>query len=86
MLKVLYICITQRHDFRLVVLAAFVCIFGCFTAVNLFVRARETLGKRRLALVCAAAGVLGAGVWTTRFIAELAFQPGLPPSTLRIRK
>jgi NO-binding membrane sensor protein with MHYT domain len=28
--------------------------------------------------VCAAAGVFGAGVWTTHFIAELAFKSGLP--------
>jgi PAS domain S-box-containing protein len=77
-LKVLYSCITEQHDIRLVVLAGLVCIFGCFTAINLFVRAREAAGRRRLALVSAAAGVFGAGVWTTHFIAELAFKPGLP--------
>ena len=78
MLKVLYSCITEQHDIRLVVLAGLVCIFGCFTAINLFVRAREAVGPRRFALVSAAAGVFGAGVWTTHFIAELAFKPGLP--------
>jgi len=77
-LKVLYSCITEQHDIRLVVLAGLVCIFGCFTAINLFVRAREAVGPRRFALVSAAAGVFGAGVWTTHFIAELAFKPGLP--------
>jgi len=77
-LKVLYSCITEQHDIRLVVLAGLVCIFGCFTAINLFVRAREAVGQRRFALVSAAAGVFGAGVWTTHFIAELAFKPGLP--------
>ncbi len=77
-LKTLYTCITEQHDLRLVILAGIVCIFGCFTAVNLFVRAREAIGKRRLALVSAAAAVFGAGVWTTHYIAELAFKPGLP--------
>jgi NO-binding membrane sensor protein with MHYT domain len=76
--KTVYTCITDRHDLRLVLLAAIVCIFGCFTAVNLFVRAREAIGKRRLALVSAAAAVFGAGVWTTHYVAELAFKPGLP--------
>jgi NO-binding membrane sensor protein with MHYT domain len=78
MLKVLFSCIREQHDLRLVVLAACVCIFGCFTAVNLLVPAREAAGKRRLALVSTAAGVFGASVWTTHFIAELAFEPGLP--------
>src|SRR6516165_5428907 len=78
MLKVLYSCIREQHDPRLVILAACVCVFGCFTAVNLLVPAREAAGKRRLALMSAAAGVFGVSVWTTHFIAELAFKPGLP--------
>jgi diguanylate cyclase len=78
MLKVLFSCIREQPDLRLVVLAACVCIFGCFTAVNLLVPAREAAGNRRLALVSTAAGVFGASVWTTHFIAELAFKPGLP--------
>ena len=78
MLKVLYACIKDQHDIRLVALAAFICIFGCLTAINLFVRAREAFGRRRLALATAAAVVLGAGVWATHVVAELAFKPGLP--------
>ena len=70
MLKVLYSCIREQHDLGLVILAACVCVFGCFTAVNLLVPAREAAGKRRLALVSTAAGVFGASVWTTHFIAE----------------
>jgi NO-binding membrane sensor protein with MHYT domain len=77
-LKVLYSCLTEQHDIWLVMLAGLICIFGCCTAINLFVRAREAAGQRRLALVSTAAAVFGAGVWTTHFIAELAFKPGLP--------
>jgi NO-binding membrane sensor protein with MHYT domain len=73
-----YSCIKEQHDLRLVVLAACVCVFACFTAVNLLVPAREAAGKRCLALMSTAAGVFGASVWTTHFIAELAFKPGLP--------
>src|SRR6266849_9265829 len=78
MLRILYTCVTQQHDIRLVFLAGFVCICGCFTATNLFVRARETTGRRRLALVSAAGAIFGVGVWATHFVAELAFEPGLP--------
>lgn len=78
MFRLLYTCITEHHDIRLTVLAGFISIIGCFTAINLFVRAREATGRRRLALVSAAGAVFGAGVWATHFVAELAFEPGLP--------
>jgi PAS domain S-box-containing protein len=76
--RVLYLCVAEQHDIRLVALAGFVCVIACFTAINLLVRGREAGGKRQLALVSAAAAVFGAGVWTTHFVAELAFTPGLP--------
>lgn len=78
MFEVLCAYITEEHDIRLVILAGCACIFGSFTGVSLLVRAREAFGKRRLALLSAAAAVFGAGVWTTHFVAELAFKPGLP--------
>jgi len=77
-LNVIYSCLTQRHDIRLVALAGLICIFACFTAINLFYRARDASGNRRFALVSGAAAVFGAGVWATHFVAELAFEPGLP--------
>jgi diguanylate cyclase len=76
--KVLYACIVEQHDIRLFILGGCICIFGCFTAVSLLVRAQETFGKQRLVRLSGAATVFGAGVWTTHFIAELAFKPGLP--------
>lgn len=79
MLQTLYICVKNEHDIRLVALAGFICIFGCFTAVNLFAHAREASGGRRhMALLSSAAAVFAAGVWATHFVAELAFKPGLP--------
>jgi signal transduction histidine kinase/NO-binding membrane sensor protein with MHYT domain len=77
-LKILYTCITEEHDIRLVVLAGFVCLFASLTAINFLVRAREVVGSRRLAPAAAAAAVFGAGVWTMHFVAELGFKPGLP--------
>lgn len=78
MFDAVYRCLTQQHDLRLVVLAGFISIFACFESINLFFRGREAVGKRGLALLSGAAGVFGAGVWATHFVAELAFQPGLP--------
>jgi len=78
MLQLLYDCIVEQHDLRLVVLAAFVCLFACFTAVNLLADAQVSSGTRRDLWHAAAATVFGVGVWTTHFIAELAYRPGIP--------
>ena len=78
MVKVLYLCIAQEHDLRLVFLAAFICVFDCLTGMNLFVRARDASGKRQFLFLSGAALVFATGVWATHFVAELAFRPGLP--------
>ncbi|HXQ53399.1 MAG TPA: MHYT domain-containing protein [Stellaceae bacterium] len=80
MLKVIYLCVTEQHDLRLVALAGFICLFACFTACNIFARAGEARGGRRLLWVAAVSFVFGCGVWTTHFVAELAYRPGLPVS------
>jgi signal transduction histidine kinase len=71
-------CIGTEHDLRLVVLAALICLFSCFTACGLIQRAREATSERAWSWLVAAAGVFGCGVWATHFIAELAYAPGLP--------
>lgn len=78
MLRVLYTCIVEQHDYRIVAIAALVCVFACFTAVNLFSQARDTDDRRRTKWLLAAAIVFGAGIWATHFVAELAFRPGMP--------
>jgi signal transduction histidine kinase len=78
MLRV-YGCITEQHDLRLVLLAVVICSFGCYTSLSLLTRARR--GHERLVAwrwLTAAAVVGGASVWTTHFVAMLAFQPGIP--------
>src|SRR5262245_42853086 len=66
-------CITQQHDVRLVLLAAAVCFISCFTALGLLARARlhQTIHWSWLS---AASVVAGAGVWSTHFIAMLAYK------------
>jgi NO-binding membrane sensor protein with MHYT domain len=78
MLRVIYACIVEQHDLRLVVLAGLLCLFSCFTAANLFLHAAEARGRPRHLWHIAAAIVLGAGVWATHFVAELAYDPGIP--------
>src|SRR6202162_6481549 len=75
MLRVLA-CITDQHDLRLVVLAAFVCGFACYTALGLLARAGSPERSKNIAWLSGAAIVFGSGVWATHFVAELAFKPG----------
>ena len=73
-----YACIADRHDPRLVVLAALICLMSCATALSLASRARRDSRLGRSPWLWAAATVAGAGVWATHFVAMLAFRPGLP--------
>ena len=77
MLRVLA-CITQDHDWRLVILAGVICLFASFAALSLLARAATTQGRARLIWLGATAAVTGSGVWATHFVAMLAFRPNLP--------
>ncbi len=80
MLEKLYQCIIIDHDYRLVLLAAVICAFSCFTAINL---QQHTAGSQKqyrnrwLILTGIAAGI---GVWATHFVAMLAYDAGSPKS------
>jgi signal transduction histidine kinase len=77
-------CISEQHDLRLVVLAAFICLFATHTAFSLLARAGEAAGRDASARwacwvwIAAASAVTGSGVWTTHFVAMLAFKSNLP--------
>ena len=75
MYQVLY-CLTDEHDWRLVALAAAVCLLASAAAISLFQRARATRGSGRLAWIVLDAAVSGCGIWATHFIAMLAYAPG----------
>ncbi len=70
-------CLTAEHDWRLVAVAAVVCLFASLTAVNLFNRARATNGRPRAVWIIAAAVAAGFGIWATHFVAMLAYEPGI---------
>ena len=76
MLRV-YTCIVQEHDLRLVVVAGLICLLAAFTAFATFERAREATRRRGL-WIALAAFVSGTGIWSTHFVAMLAFEPDLP--------
>jgi diguanylate cyclase (GGDEF)-like protein len=66
-------CITQQHDLRLILCALLICCFACFTTVNMLWRAASHSGRGQAAWLFGAAIVFGSGVWTTHFVAMLAF-------------
>jgi signal transduction histidine kinase/CheY-like chemotaxis protein len=74
----LYECVTQQHDPRLVLLAILICFWGCFTALSLLSRAKRPDGSVHTVWLTFAAAAGGAGIWSTHFIAMLAYQPGIP--------
>ncbi len=74
----LYECVAHQHDPRLVSLAVLICFWGCFTALSLLSRAKRPGGDvHSLWLTCAAAAG-GACIWSTHFVAMLAYRPGFP--------
>jgi diguanylate cyclase (GGDEF)-like protein/PAS domain S-box-containing protein len=70
-------CLAVEHDLRLVLLAALVCFLSCYTAVSLIQRARSAEGNGRALWLCVAGVASGFGIWTTHFIAILAYDPGV---------
>jgi diguanylate cyclase (GGDEF)-like protein len=77
MLRVLD-CLETQHDSWLVLLAGCVCLLTSLAAVNLFQRARAVGGRASLLWLGTAGAVTGCGVWSTHFIAMLAYTPGFP--------
>jgi signal transduction histidine kinase len=78
MLRV-YACITEQHDLGLVVVAGLICALAAFTALSLQARAAESDRTAvRVRWLTAAAVVTGCGVWSTHFVAMLAFKPDVP--------
>jgi methyl-accepting chemotaxis protein len=69
-------CLATEHDWRLVIVAGVVCFLASVTAINLFNRARATMGRASAIWIIAAGAATGSGIWATHFIAMLAYNPG----------
>jgi diguanylate cyclase (GGDEF)-like protein/PAS domain S-box-containing protein len=70
-------CLTEEHDWRLVVLAGLVCLLASLVAVCLFHRARAADARARQAWLLLAGAATGCGIWATHFIAMLAYEPSV---------
>ena len=77
MLRVLD-CLTQQHDWRLVVLALGVCALGSYAALTLLNHVRVAQGRSRWGWLAATAVANGFSIWATHFIAMIAFSPDGP--------
>lgn len=73
-----YSCLAQEHDLWLVLLAGLICTFASFTAFTLVGRARAATGWARRGWLSTAAIATGFSIWTTHFVAMLAYDAGLP--------
>ena len=78
-------CIATEHDLRLVVLAALICATAAFTSFRIYARATNARAMqdhqyRRLAWLGLTGLSTGAGIWSTHFVAMLAYDFGLPNS------
>ncbi len=71
-------CLFIEHDLRLVVLAAMVCISGCWITFGLFDRALKSTGLQRMGWNFQTGVAAGASVWCTHFVAMLAYEPNVP--------
>jgi diguanylate cyclase (GGDEF)-like protein len=70
-------CIVQQHEIGLVLIAALICTVACFTTFNMLSRGEAASRLPRWAWRFGAALVFGGGVFSTHFVAELAYHPGV---------
>jgi NO-binding membrane sensor protein with MHYT domain/methyl-accepting chemotaxis protein len=74
----IYNCLTDQHDWRLVIIAAVVCFLASTVTIQLLHRAFVAKAKKRVMWIVVAGVVAGCGIWTTHFIAMLAYEPNVP--------
>lgn len=73
-----YNCIVTSHHLWLVGLAAVICTLASLAAMRLLRHARRARRRVRPVWLAIAALSTGFGIWSTHFIAMLAFSPGIP--------
>ncbi len=73
-----FLCITMQHNWALVGLAALVCVAATFATFFLYSKVPTFPRWRRWAWLSMTGIVAGSGIWTTHFVAMLAFKTGLP--------
>jgi diguanylate cyclase (GGDEF)-like protein len=71
-------CLTTDHDSWLVVLAALVCIATTLTSFLMYSIADSYSGPRRFMWAALTGVAAGSGVWSTHFVAMLAYKGAMP--------
>jgi diguanylate cyclase (GGDEF)-like protein len=71
-------CITTQHNIWLVLVAALVCVSGSWAVLRLFSRGRSVDGAEAIGWQFLAATAAGASIWSTHFIAIIAYHAGTP--------
>ncbi len=67
-------CLVVEHDWRLVLLAAAVCVVGLATCITLIGMARNSSARMRMGYGAAAGLVGGLAVWATHYLAMLGYR------------
>ena len=62
-------CLTEQHDYRLVLLAVLICAVTTFTAFQVYSSARQSEGLKWLGWIFLTGLATGAGIWATHFVA-----------------
>jgi methyl-accepting chemotaxis protein len=70
-------CLTNEHDWRLVIVAGLICLLASIVAVSLFHLARQSWGRQRAIWIGTGGLATGCGIWATHFVAMLAYDPGI---------
>jgi methyl-accepting chemotaxis protein len=73
-------CLTTQHDFRLVLVAAVVCAIAVITTFMIYERALESRTSKKLFWFLLVGFCAASGIWSTHFVAILAYDSGVPVS------
>ncbi|MBW4710667.1 bifunctional diguanylate cyclase/phosphodiesterase [Roseobacter sp. YSTF-M11] len=69
-------CLTQDHNYWLVATAALVCVIGSCLSVLMSRRLVTATGARKQVQLVLTSLIAGSTIWSTHFIAMLAYEPG----------
>lgn len=73
----LYECLRHEHDWRLVCIAALICLISAFAAGLTLDRIKTRSGAPAWVWVVATSAIVGFGIWATHFVAMLAYEPSV---------
>lgn len=73
----LYECLRHEHDWRLVIIAALICLISSYAASLKLVRTQSRTGFARVPWLLLLSVVVGFGIWATHFVAMLAYEPSV---------